>query len=252
MPQLDTVSFFPQFFWFLLIILVFYFQISKYYLPALNKNSIVREFANPKSTTEKQFTNVLLLTKFKWRLFIRGVLHSGAKIKSLIHLISTKSGIEVVVSQTRAQEVDQAAWKNSWFSSFLATMRGEITSAGTTTLSFINTAASAQLAGILLARMTPKNNYFKKDNLAQRFIILFVLKQLKMSLPKALASKGSQLDEKKVEKAPKGKGSKASAPKASAPKALKAPKAPKAPKPTPKPAPASQKPPKGKAKGKGA
>jgi hypothetical protein len=44
MPQLDLVSFLPQLFWFVIIILSLYFQLGKNYLPSINKTLLLREY----------------------------------------------------------------------------------------------------------------------------------------------------------------------------------------------------------------
>lgn len=112
MPQLDLVSFLPQLFWFVIIILTLYVHLAKNYLPSINKTLLVRAIINPlNSTTLQERTQSHLIFRkliATTGLNIREFLSSG--FKDLITLKKSR--------QVRQQQTEQTSWRGSWLSSF--------------------------------------------------------------------------------------------------------------------------------------
>lgn len=173
MPQLDLVSFLPQLFWFVIIILSLYVHLAKHYLPSIKKALLVRDIfkltAQGRTQSHLIFRKLIAM-KLRVEINIRELLSFGFKDS-----ITLKNG-----RQLRQQQTEQTSWKGSWFGSFLLNSASEGVRACTKTIATINNNSNLRLKDIVinLARLS----FFsvldlKNMTILMRFYLLALLKK---------------------------------------------------------------------------
>lgn len=207
MPQLDLVSFLPQLFWFVIIILILYFQLGKNYLPNMNKTLLFRAYF---VDIAKENPLILFAENTSSRFLFRNLTLKKLRIQSesdvnniLMDLDGFKDAIRSKNSrQVRQHQSEQSTWRSSWLSTFLTASNGDAIDSRTKTLAAMNSLSALKLARFMLSLIS--SNAFvnvKSDDIVTRYYILEALTKLK-SLKKKRTLKKKPVTQKPVTEEP--------------------------------------------------